>query len=431
MKSSLNIALVSMSVLNGEHTHASVVRELARALARPGGDQQNHVTVYARRYDEATRERTRLGPGATLRLIEAGPARPLAEHDLLQHVRDVADELRRRWSGAGRPDVVHAHGWIGGLAACAVARELGIPFVQSYHGLGTVERRAGRAVHPARIRLEAALGRGADTVLAGSEQEAYALVRLGVPRPRIGVTPYGVDGDHFSQTGPMLPRSDRPRLVTVCRDLTDGGVATAIRTLVNVPGAELAIAGGPAREELENDTAVHRLRMLAKELHVADRVIFLGRMPRRSLPKLLRTARLVLCLSPDRPSPLVALEAMACGVPVVTTPVGGNADSVLDHITGLHVPAGRPVEIGRAVRRLLAEETTRHGYAIAAADRAHSRYSWSRIAAETLRMYARLLPPEEAEPRPAAAAATEAEETAEPAVPAQARESELAAALMS
>lgn len=429
MNCSLNIALVSMSALSGEHPQASVVRELACALARPvrDGDRRNHVTVYARRYDDAARERTRLGPGAALRLLDAGPPRPLAEHDLVRHVRDMADGLRRRWSGAGRPDVVHAHGWIEGLAACAVARELGVPFVQSYHGLGTVERRAGRPVHPARVRLEAALGRGADAVLAGSEQEADALVRLGVPRPKIGVIPYGVDGEHFSQAGPTLPHGDRSRLVTVCRDLADGGVATAIRTLVNVPGAELAVAGGPARRELEHDPAAHRLRMLAKRLHVADRVIFMGRMPRRSLPKLLRTARLALCLSPDRPEPRAALEAMACGVPVVTTPVGGNADSVLDHITGLHVPAERPVEIGRAVRRLLAEETTRHAFAIAAADRAHSRYSWERIAAETLRAYARLLPDAEPERRRGAGP----ERRAGPAVPAQARESEPAAALTS
>src|SRR5690606_29364319 len=98
------------------------------------------------------------------------------------------------------------------------------------------------------------------------------------------------------------------------------------------------------------------------------------------------------------PCPSTPLEAMACGVPVVTAPVGGNADEVLDRITGLHVPAGRPVVIGRAIRRLLAEETTLHGYSIAAADRARSRYSLERVAAETLRAYLKVLP----EPEPAA-----------------------------
>jgi glycosyltransferase involved in cell wall biosynthesis len=156
---------------------------------------------------------------------------------------------------------------------------------------------------------------------------------------------------------------------------------------------------------------VHRLRLLAKELHVADRVIFLGRVPRKNLPKLLRTASLALCLAPHGPCPSVPLEAMACGVPVVATPAGGSADEVLDHITGLHVPAGRPVVIGRAVRQLLSEATTLHGYSIAAADRARSRYSLERIAAETLRAYLKVLPAPEPEAGPAEDEAAEAGRT--------------------
>ncbi|MGP4028413.1 glycosyltransferase [Actinomadura sp. 3N407] len=396
----LNIALVSASDLDGEHLQSVHVRDLARSLTRPltNDGEPNQVTVYTRRQDAAARSRVRLAPGAALVHIDAGPARPLSEQDTLKHVRDFADELRHRWTGHGRPDIVHAHGWIGGLAACVVARELGIPFAQSYHGVAAAERRAGRPVHPHRDRLEKAIGRDADVVLAGHAEEAGAVVRMGVPRPAVAVVPYGVDGDHFAQVGPAMPRGDRRRLVMVCDDLETGDVETALHALVHVPHAELTIAGGPAREDLEHDQVVHRLTLLAKELHVADRVIFLGRLPRKALPKLLRTATLALCLTPHHPCPATPLEAMACGVPVVTTPAGANADEVLDRITGLHVPAGRPVVIGRAIRHLLAEETTLHGYSIAAADRARSRYSLERIAAETLRAYQKVLPAPEPEP---------------------------------
>ncbi|TDD36409.1 glycosyltransferase [Actinomadura sp. KC06] len=404
----LNIALVSASDLDGEHLESVHVRDLARSLTRPlsADGKPNQVTVYARRQDKAARARVRLAPGAALVHLDAGPARPLSDDELLKHVRDFADGLRRRWSGAGRPDIVHAHGWVGGLAACAVARELGIPFAQSYHGVAAAERRAGNRVHPHRDRLEKAIARDADVVLAGHAEEAGALVRMGVPRPSVSVVPYGVDGEQFAQVGPAMPRGDRRRLVMICSDLEAGDVATALRALVHVPNAELAVAGGPAREELENDPVVHRLVLLAKELHVNDRVIFLGRLPRKALPKLLRTASLALCLTPHQPCPAVPLEAMACGVPVVATPAGGNADEVLDHITGVHVPAGRPVVIGRTIRHLLTEETTLHGYSIAAADRARSRYSLERIAAETLRAYQRVLP---AEPEPETEAVEEDE----------------------
>ncbi|WP_243716070.1 glycosyltransferase [Actinomadura darangshiensis] len=403
---------MSASDLDGEHLQSIHVRDLARSLTRPltSDGEPNQVTVYARRQDRSARSRVRLAPGAALVHLDAGPARPLSDDELLQHLRDFAEGLRRRWTGSGRPDIVHAHGWIGGLAACAVARELGIPFAQSYHGLAAAERQAGRKVHPHRDRLEKAIGRDADMVLAGHAEEAGAVVRMGVARPSVSVVPYGVDGDQFAQVGPAMPHGGRPRLVVVCDDLRTGDVGTALRALVHVPDAELAVAGGPDREDLENDGDVHRLRMLAKELHVADRVIFLGRLPRKNLPKLLRTASLVLCLTPHQPCPSVPLEAMACGVPVVAIPAGGNADEVLDHITGLHVPQGRPVVIGRAVRHLLAEETTLHGYAIAAADRARSRYSLERIAAETLRAYEKLLPPEP-EPEPADVAEPEADKT--------------------
>ncbi|MFB4309171.1 glycosyltransferase [Actinomadura sp. GTD37] len=403
---------MSASDLDGEHLQSVHVRDLARSLTRPltSDGEPSQVTVYARREDKSARGRVRLAPGATLVHLDAGPARPLSDDELLRHIRDFADGLRRRWSGAGRPDIVHAHGWIGGLAACAVARELGIPFAQSYHGVAASERRAGRRVHPHRDRLEKAIGRDADLVLVGHAEEAGQVVRMGVPRPSVAVVPYGVDGEQFAQVGPAMPHGGRPRLVMVCDDLEAGDVATAMRALVHVPDAELTVAGGPEREDLESDQAVHRLRLLAKELHVADRVIFLGRLPRKALPKLLRTASLALCLAPHEPSPSVPLEAMACGVPVVATPAGGHVDEVLDHITGLHVPAGRPVVIGRAVRHLLAEETTLHGYSIAAADRARSRYSLERIAAETLRAYKKVLPEPEPEPEPEATA----EDAAEP-----------------
>ncbi|SEG80916.1 hypothetical protein SAMN04489712_113176 [Thermomonospora echinospora] len=412
MPSSLNIALVTMADLAtdtaGTDVHTIHVLELARTLGRQG----HRVTVYARRTAEDARPRIRLGAGATLEQLPAGPARPLDEARTLPHVKAFTEELSRRLAQPRqRPDLVHAHGWLGGLAAYAAVQDTDIPLVQSFHGLGVVEsRRPGgrRTVHPARVRIERALGRGVTQVLAGCDNEADELVRMGVARPRITVVPYGVDGERFRQTGPAMPRGRRPRLVMVCGDLENGGVATAIRALVHVPDAELVVAGGPAREELENDPVVHRLRTLAKELDVADRALFLGRLPRKDVPKLLRTARLALCLAPHQPSGMTPLEAMACGVPVVTVPSGASADSVLDHVTGLHVPAGQPVALGRALRRLLAEETTLSAWAIAAADRAHSRYGWERIAAETARAYARLLP--EPEPEPAALAEARREE---------------------
>lgn len=389
MPSSLNVSFVSESALHADAVH---VMELARELARQG----HRVTVHTRRQDESVKERTRPAARLAIEQLAAGPARPLGIAELLPHIKVFAAELGRRWT-AGRPDIVHAHGWAGGLAAYAAAEGRDIPSVLSPHGLGIAERGKGGAAHHARVRMERALGRSVDTVIAGCPEEGEQLLRLGVERPKIKLVPYGVDVERFRDTGPAMPRGDRSRLVMVRRDLERGGGATAIRALVHIPDAELVLAGGPTREEVDSDPAVHRLRMVAKEVHVADRVIFLGRLSRKDVPKLLRTADLALCLDTRRASGTVPLEAMACGVPVVATPLGCNADIVLDKVTGLHVPPDRPTTTGRAIRALLAEPTTVSAYAIAAGDRARSRYAWERVAAETARLYARLLPADQPE----------------------------------
>lgn len=126
---------------------------------------------------------------------------------------------------------------------------------------------------------------------------------------------------------------------------------------------------------------------------VADRVTFLGRVPRKNVPQLLRSADLVLTLPWYEPFGMVPLEAMACGVPVVATEVGGHRDSLIDNVTGVHVAAGRPAELARRVRLLLADPTRRHAMGIAGADRARSRYAWERVARETASVYGRVARP--------------------------------------
>lgn len=356
------------------------VAELAREL----GGQGHHVTVYTHKNNPELRDRVRLAPGVHVEHLEAGPTRPLPEQELAAHTpefgRRLADRLAR-----SRPDVIHAHSWLSGLTTVAATREANadgdaIPVVQSFYGLA---RRSGP-----RRRLETALARTAAAVVTGGASDADALIVAGVPRTAIRVIPAGVDIDRFTPEGPAYARSEAPRLLAP--NFSTQGVATATAALAWIPGAEFVVAGGPPREELEDDPEVHRLRNLAKQAGVTDRVTFLGRVVRKDLPRLLRSADLVVCAPPDGPADRAPLEAMACGVPVVTTPAGGPAEMVIDNVTGVHVPPGRPADMARQVRSLLADSTTRTAYGIAAADRARSRYSWDRIGRETLRVYEQL-----------------------------------------
>lgn len=374
----MKIAMVSPQVdpVTGTDASSTHLTELSCELAR----HRHSVTLYVRQTDPELRGRVRLAPGVTVDRIPAGPARRLDPAELGAHVQAFQQGLADRWAAAP-PDVVHAYSWAGGLAALAGAG--GLPVVQS-HDLPEPS-----ALGPQQLRLERAIGRSARSVIAACAAEREELVRLGVARPRIHIVPEGVDFGRFGPKGPSYPRGDRARLLM----LSLHGVETAISALPRIPKAELVVAGGPPCEDLEADPEVHRLRILAKELGVGDRVVFLGRITRPNVPSLVRSADLVLALPQHDLYGTIALEAMACGIPVVATAVGGNLDTVVDGVTGLLVPPGHARALAIKVRTLLDDPVRQVAYGIAGADRAVSRHTWERVAAETVRTYERALLP--------------------------------------
>ena len=286
--------------------------------------------------------------------------------------------------------MVHALRWTSGLAALAAARDLRIPVVQSFDSLGVAERRhhvmaAGAGTE--RIRLEPAIGRSASAVLAGSSDEESDLTRLGIPRRSIRVVPCGVDTDEFTPEGPVAERATRPRLVTVADLSEHDALATLLRAMAKVPSADLVVAGGPAGTELRHDLDFRRLSKLADTLGVSSQVTFVGQVGRAALPPLLRSADLLVSVSEYDPTGVLAVQAMACGTPVIASASGGLADAVVDGTTGILVPPGRPALLAQRIRQLLAHPMLLEAFSVAAADRARSRYSWDRIAHETIAVY--------------------------------------------
>ena len=189
----------------------------------------------------------------------------------------------------------------------------------------------------------------------------------------------------------MADRGPLRRVLSVGRLVPRKGFDTVIRALAAVPDTELVIAGGPAAGDLADDPEAVRLRRLAERLGVADRVRLVGAVPRPDMPALLRSADLVVCAPWYEPFGMVPLEAMACGVPVVASAVGGFLDTVVDGATGILVPPQRPDRLAAAMRKLLAEPFWREAFGTAGVDRARSRYSWDRIAAGTVEVYERAL----------------------------------------
>jgi glycosyltransferase involved in cell wall biosynthesis len=356
----------------------------ARALARLG----HRVTVYARRDSRGLPGSAILAPRVTVEHVAAGPAAPLAADALAEHVAAFGDYLAQRWQ-RNAPDLTHAYSWTSGLAALAAVRGLDIPLVQTFGTLGAAERRYGSPEHAPepRIRLEACIARSAHAVLASTTAEAAELARMGVPRASVTVVPYGVDTGEFTPEGPVARRSGKPRLLAVAPLAKHQGLDVLVRALARVPGAELVIAGGPARSQLGKDPVYRDLTRLAEHFGVAGRLTFTGKVAAGGLPALLRSADLLLSAAPYDPRGAVAIAAMACGTPVAACAADGLRDAVLDGTTGVLVPPDRPDMLARRVRLLLASPLRLEAYGIAAADRATARYSWDRISRETLAAY--------------------------------------------
>ena len=321
----------------------------------------------------------------------------MPKDQLLPHVPDLARALAREWDADGVPDVVHAHFWMSGEACVQAAGLVGVtvPTVLTFHALGSVKRRHQGAADPSppeRLGVEAALLQSVDAVVATCADEVSELLALQAPPQRLHVVPCGVDLARFAPDGPTTApwRGGAARLLSLGRLVRRKGVDTVVDALRLVPGAELVVAGGPAAQDLAADEDVSRLRRLAHQAGVADRVHLLGRVSQAEAARLLRAADLLVSVPWYEPFGIVPLEAMACGTPVVVSAVGGMLDTVVDGVTGRHVAPRDPEGLAEAVTDLLAEPRRLRAAGAAGARRALERYSWEGVAEETETVYVRL-----------------------------------------
>jgi glycosyltransferase involved in cell wall biosynthesis/phosphoheptose isomerase len=370
----------------GQNVH---VAALAAAMGRRGVE----VVVHTRRDDPELPARVSMAPGVEVQHVDAGPPAPLPKDELLPHMARFAERLSEDWR-RDRPDVVHSHFWMSGWAALQAAVPLGIPVVHTFHALGVVKRRyqgERDTSPPERIEVERELLRRVDRIVATCTDEVFELIRMGAPSGRVTVIPCGVDLELFRPDGARAARTPgRRRLVCVGRLVERKGIGNAISSLGGVPAAELIVAGGPDRKRLAEDSEARRLSELAREAGVADRVELRGGLSRSEMAPLMRSADAVVSVPWYEPFGIVPLEAMACGVPVVASAVGGMIDSVVDGVTGVHVPPRDPERLSAALADLLDDRERRARYGGAGVERARRLYDWNRIAVASLDVYERV-----------------------------------------
>jgi D-inositol-3-phosphate glycosyltransferase len=388
------------------------VRELSAALARAGVE----CDVYTRAWSDTLPATVRVEPGLRVHHVPAGPLATVPK-DALPGVVDEFTEgvLARMTAGAAGwaddhdehgPDAIHANYWLSGIAGHVLKHKLGVPLVSTFHTLDRVRAEAspedvGAAEPARRAEAEARVIGCSDAVLASCSVEADQISELYGGEPsRIEIVPPGVDHAFFSPGHrPQARRAlglpeDGPVLLFVGRIQPLKRASVAVETLARLAGrpgggsrAVLVVVGGPSGPRGEDELA--RLHALVDELGLGANVRFVPPQRHEMLSTYYRSADV--CLVPSRSESfgLVALEAAACGTPVVASAVGGLRTLVDHGRTGFLVEGGEPASFARYVADLLADTSLATEMAINAAARARF-YTWSGAATRLRGLYAEL-----------------------------------------
>jgi D-inositol-3-phosphate glycosyltransferase len=399
----LSVHTCPLAALGGKETGGMnvYVREVSRELGRLGF----HVDVFTRSQDPQIPEVVALGPGARVIHVPAGPARPLPRAAVAGHLGAFAervDAFRRR--ERIEYALVHTHYWLSGLAGLTLADRWAAPLVHMYHTLGAIKNAVARGsgdTEPAeRLSAEIRIAAAADRLVASNLVERADLAwHLGADPARVAVIPCGVDVDVFRPRDPLAARArlglDAERVLLFVGRLTPiKGLETLLRALavlkadgLGATRVTLLVVGGVKGDP--TDSA--RLRRLAQDLGVGAWVDFRGPQPQNVLPDYFAAADL--CVMPSRHESfgMVALEAMACGVPVIASRVGGLPVTVQDGATGLLVAEGDVGALAGAIVGLLRDKPRRLALGAQAVEWAR-RFAWPCVAKAIAELYGELLP---------------------------------------
>ena len=364
------------------------VRELVSALAQAGVD----CTVFTRTWREGLASEVAVEPGFRVVHIDSGPF-DLAKEALPDVVDVFADGVAARLDKEPA-DLIHANYWLSGIAGHRLKHELDIPLVSTFHTLARVKAIGGDPEPKRRERAEAEVIGCSDAIcVSGTEEEGQVRRLYGDPPGRLEIVAPGVEHAFFSPGDRKGARRalgldpDRKVLLFVGRIQPLKGLDVAVRALAHIDQAMLLVVGGASG--VEGDSEVGRIRALIQELGVGHRVRFVPPQPHHLLSSYYRAADV--CLVPSRSESfgLVALEAAACGTPVVAAAVGGLR-TIVDHgCTGFLVEGRDPAVYAAYVRELLANDPLAWEMGVNASERARG-YTWSLAAARLRRLYADL-----------------------------------------
>ena len=363
--------------------------QIARQLGRLG----NQVDVYTRRHDPNDPQIVQLGDNARVIHLNAGPY--FSEKETLhRHVPEFLDGLRQFQRTAGISyDLVHSHYWLSGYAGADLSQEWNIPHATTFHTLARkkLAARAGEKESELRMATESRVMHHADAIVVSTDNEREDLYRLyHVPPHKVEVIAAGVDSDLFRPSDKAAARAElgleETRVVlSVGRIEPLKGLETLIGAMARLEdrtSTRLLLVGGT----LGQDRELARLKSVAAGMGIQDMVTFVGAVDQSELPTYFSAADVFVLPSYYESFGLVALEAMACGTPVIASRVGGPKAFVQDGLTGYMIPWHCPDPYAERLDILLANPALRESMGKAATAKART-MGWDRVAGRLMNLY--------------------------------------------
>jgi D-inositol-3-phosphate glycosyltransferase len=395
-----------IAILGGKDTGGMnvYVRELVRHLGPLGV----HVDVYTRSQDEhAPHVLHDLGYGNRVVHVRSGPEVPLPKQELAEYLPEFVNGIQEFTSTKGlNYDLIHSHYWMSGIAAKELKKDWNIPIIHMYHTLGVMKQRVARNAEEIegqyRLDGEREVLNIADRIIAATQAEYAQLQWLyGAATEKIVVIPPGVDLSRFYPIPPDEAKEFigvnpcQRVLLFVGRIEPLKGIDTLMKAiaLLRDQGLEIClsiIGGDPDLNPEVQSAEMARLKAIREESVLSDQVGFLGKRAQDTLPYYYSAAEAVVVPSHYESFGMVALEAMACGAPVVASQVGGLAFLVKDGETGYTVPVNNPELLADRLSLLLRDPDLQRKMGLNAFAEAQS-YSWEIIAQKMSTLYKQVI----------------------------------------
>ena len=405
----LSVHTCPLAALGGKESGGMnvYIRDLSRELGRRGLT----VDVFTRSQNPKLPQIGELGVNARVVHLKAGPEAPYDKKLVYGYMPEFTRNLKNFVKQENIAyHLIHSHYWLSGLAARQLQREWNIPVIQMFHSLGQLKNRIARTAEefetPQRIESERKITSFVDRLVAANPLEKAQLIWLyGADPARIEVVPCGVDLKLFRPLPPSEAKAhlempqDHKMVLFVGRieplkgiDVLIEAMALALRDMDQLRDEIcLCIIGGdPDVDAHMMDREMAQLQEMREKLGIADVVTFLGKIAQDVLPYYYSAAEVCVVPSHYESFGMVALEAMACGTPVIASRVGGLTFTVKDGHTGFLVPKEDPEALAEKLRLLLCDEDLHRDMGRQATQLA-KRYGWPIVAGQIVALYRELI----------------------------------------